>query len=71
MEVNIEINKATKQKRKMGSKKKIQDVLREQKSLFLFFILPNLMILNYLSKKLPRWDRQNFTVRHYAVSVII
>lgn len=56
MEVNIEINKAKKKKRKMGSKKKVQDVLREQKSLFLFFILPNLMILNYLSKKLPRWD---------------
>lgn len=56
MEVNIEINKATKQKRKMGSEKKKFKMLNVSRKVFFIFILQNLMILNYLSKKLPRWD---------------
>lgn len=56
MEVNIEINKVTKKKRKMGSKKKVQDVVREQKSIFLIFDFTKLGDFYYLSKRLPSLD---------------
>lgn len=55
MEVNIEINKVTKKKRKMGSKKKVQDVVREQKSIFLFLILQNLVIFTIYPRGCQVW----------------